>query len=339
MLINEIVQKLNISARAIRFYEEKGLISPQKQANNQYRIFSEQEVWRLQTIMALREVGMNLEDIKSALTQLDSGDYDELQYYLELQRSMMFSQWLEYKQLIATADELINMLKQDKSLPLSGIYALAEGSKRLRNTRKNWRDQWDYDGRAIMHDSVVSNQDEEIFAESEYKDYDEALTTVVQMIAAQNDEVGLDLGTGTGNLAGRFLTNDITMCGVDQSKEMLRQCRLKFPNMETKLGNFLAIPYLDDQFDFVVSSFAFQHLSDEQKQLSLQEIDRVLKPRGRLCLADLMYSADNPIKPEAGAKKFYASFRDLHTWLDQMGFIVQHKQINSMLHIILATKA
>jgi putative AdoMet-dependent methyltransferase len=231
------------------------------------------------------------------------------------------------------------MLKQDKSLPLSGINALAEGSKRLRNTRKNWRDQWDYDGRAVMHDRIVSNQVEEIFAESEYKDYDEALDTVFQMIAAQNDEVGLDLGTGTGNLAGCFLTRGITMCGVDQSKEMLRQCRLKFPNMETKLGNFLAIPYLDDQFDFVVSSFAFQHLSDEQKQLSLQEIDRVLKPRGRLCLADLIYSADNPIKPQSGAKKFYASLSDLHNWLDQMGFIVQHKQINSMLHIILAIKA
>jgi putative AdoMet-dependent methyltransferase len=129
------------------------------------------------------------------------------------------------------------------------------------------------------------------------------------------------------------------MCGVDQSKEMLRQCRLKFPDMETKLGNFLAIPYLDDQFDFVVSSFAFQHLSDDQKQLSLQEINRVLKPRGRLCLADLIYSADNPIKPQLGTKKFYASYIDLHSWLSQMGFMVQHKQINAMLHIILATKA
>jgi putative AdoMet-dependent methyltransferase len=179
MLIHEIVQKLNISARAIRFYEEKGLISPQKQANNQYRIFSEQEVWRLQTIIALREVGMNLDDIKNALAQLDGGDYDELQYYLELQRSMMFSQWLEYKQMITTADELINMLKQDKSLPLSGIYALAEGSKRLRNTRKNWRDQWDYDGRAVTHDRVVTNQDEEILNESEYKNYDEALESLL----------------------------------------------------------------------------------------------------------------------------------------------------------------
>jgi putative AdoMet-dependent methyltransferase len=337
MLINEIVQKLNISARAIRFYEDKGLISPQKQADNQYRIFTEQEVWRLQTIIALREVGMSLEDIKSALAQMDGGDYDELQYYLELQRSMMFSQWLEYKQMIATTDELIDLLKKEKSLPLSGIYELAEGSKRLRNVRKNWRDQWDYDGRAITHDQVVSNLDEE--SHPEYKDYDVALETVVQTIAAQKGELGLDLGTGTGNLAGRFMANDIEMCGVDQSKEMIRQCRLKFPNMETKLGNFLAIPYLDGKFDFIVSSFAFHHLTNEQKQLSLQEMERVLKPQGRLCLAELIYSEEIQIKSQMGADKFYASLADLLAWLDHHGFTVQYKQINSMLHIIHAIKA
>jgi putative AdoMet-dependent methyltransferase len=338
MLIHDIVKKLNISARAIRLYEEKGLISPQKQAHNQYRIFTEQEVWRLQTIIALREVGMNLEDIKSALTQMDGGDFDELHYYLELQRSMMFSQWLEYKQMIATTDELINILKQEKNLPLSRIYALAEGSKRLRHTRKNWRDQWDYNGKALTHDRVVTNRSKDPL--NEYKDYEEALASVEQTIAAEQGEVGLDLGTGTGNLAGRFLANGIAMCGVDQSKEMLRQCRAKFPEMETKLGNFLAIPYLDAQFDFVVSSFAFHHLSDEQKQLSLEEMDRVLKPGGRLCLADLIYS-DEPsqLKPQVGVEKFYASLGDLLAWLDQHGFIVQYKQINSMLHIILANKA
>jgi putative AdoMet-dependent methyltransferase len=338
MLINDIVTKLNISARAIRFYEEKGLISPQKQANNQYRIFSEKEVWRLQTIIALREVGMSLEDIKSALTQLDEGDYDELQYYLELQRSMMFAQWLEYKQMIATTDELIDLLKQKKSLPMSGIYALAEGSKRLKHTRKNWRDQWNYDGRALTHDYDVTNPNKDPLGE--YKDYEEALEAVVETIAAQENEIGLDLGTGTGNLAGRFLKAGNVMCGVDQSKQMLRQCRAKFPEMETKLGNFLAIPYLDDQFDFVVSSFAFHHLTDEQKQLSLKEIERVLKPNGRLCLADLIYhDEDSPTKPQASMGNFYASLGDLLNWLDLHGFIVQFKQINSMLHIIHARKA
>src|SRR5205823_1268971 len=143
-----------ISTRAIRFYEEKGLISPSK-LSNQYRTFSEKEGWRLQTIIALREIGMSLEDIKNALQQIEAEDYDELRYYLELQRSAMFTQWLEFKQMIAAADDLIDRLKNKQTLPLSDLYALAEGSKKLRETRKNWRDKWDFDAKALTHDHVV----------------------------------------------------------------------------------------------------------------------------------------------------------------------------------------
>jgi putative AdoMet-dependent methyltransferase len=341
VLINDIVQKLNISARAIRFYEQKGLIAPKKHAGNQYRVFTEQEVWRLQTIISLREVGMSLKDIKNALAQIDSGDYDELQHYLDLQRAMMFSQWLELKQMIATTDGLIGMLKQQQSLPLNGIYALAEGSKRLRDLRKNWRDQWDFDGRALTHDAMVSEENKE--QHIEYKDYKLALSEVVRAIAAKPGEIGLDLGTGTGNLAGRFLKNGISMCGVDQSKAMLRQCKLKFPELETKLGNFLAIPYLDGKFDFVVSSFAFQHLTDEQKWLSLQEIERVLKPQGRICFADLMYAQDGSMlghnNPKEEDSKYYGRLEELLVWLDQHHYSTQYKKLNSLLHIISAIKA
>ena len=43
---------------------------------------------------------MNLDDIKHALAKVDGGEYEELEYYLELQRSIMFSQWLYFKQMI-----------------------------------------------------------------------------------------------------------------------------------------------------------------------------------------------------------------------------------------------
>jgi putative AdoMet-dependent methyltransferase len=132
MTINEVAKKLNISRRAIRFYEEKGLIAPDKRDSNQYRQFTENEVWRLQTIVTLREVGMGLDDIKTVLSQVELGNKDELLYYLEIQRSVMFSTWLEYKQQIITTDRMIEILKQQQALPLNEIYKLAEGSKRLR---------------------------------------------------------------------------------------------------------------------------------------------------------------------------------------------------------------
>jgi SAM-dependent methyltransferase len=53
----------------------------------------------------------------------------------------------------------------------------------------------------------------------------------VKRVAAGSGEYGLDAGTGTGNLAGLFAEAGIRMVGVDQSNEMLKRCRSKFPQV------------------------------------------------------------------------------------------------------------
>lgn len=341
MKIKDVATKLKISPRAIRFYEEKGLISPVKQENNQYRTFTEKEIWRLQTIISLREAGMTIEDIKKAL---EEGNQEELLYYLELQRSVMFSQWLELKQIIETTDQMIGLMKQQQTLALDNIFELAEGSKRLREVRKNWYDKWNFDHKAISHDEYVLGNNHE------YKNYEEALDTIVQWISPQQNELGLDVGTGTGNLAGKFLTKNIRMAAIDQSKEMLKQCQRKFPYMETKLGNFLAIPYLDGHFNFVVTSFAFHHLTHEQKRLALAEMRRVLKPHGRICIVDLMfenrqkeveYLQDLSQKGMNDTVKViqdehYPILTDLLKWFDENRYITKYHQINDLLYIVYA---
>ncbi|MWC31311.1 MerR family transcriptional regulator [Paenibacillus sp. MMS18-CY102] len=326
MKIKEISERLNISARAIRFYEQRGLIAPFKQAGNQYRTFDEKDVWRLQTVIALREAGMTIEDIRQAFSEITGDDYRELQHYLELQRAVMFAKWIEMKQIIETTDEMIHVLQNEKSLPVEQIYQLAEGSKRLRDQRSNWQDHWDFDRLASMHDQHVSNND------YEYKDYEAALDLTVRWVAPIPGETGLDVGTGTGNLAGKLIGQGAQMAGVDQSKEMLKACQSKFPTMECKLGNFLAIPYFDAKFDFAVSSFAFHHLTDEQKQLAIDEMRRVLKPRGRICLTDLMLADGHPPKQD----KFYTRVADLAGWFEARGYVTKAHRINELLHIVYA---
>ncbi|MGQ7890113.1 MerR family transcriptional regulator [Paenibacillus sp. WC2504] len=344
MKIKELAEKLNISPRTIRFYEQKGLIFPHKQEHNLYRRFTEKEVWRLQTIISLREAGMTIEDIKKALPQADDEDTEQLQYYLEMQRSIIFSQWLELKQIIETTDTMIDLLKYQQTLPLDDIFLLAEGSKRLRETRKNWNDKWNFDHQALNHDNNVVNNDRE------YKDYEKALQTTIDWVAPKAGERGLDIGTGTGNLAGKFLDKGIPMAGIDQSKEMLKHCGRKHPQMELKLGNFLAIPYLDGQFDFIVSSFALHHISDEQKILALGEMRRVLKPHGRICITDLMFENDDQkVQYIADLERqgrtddiqlilnaYYATSSTLLSWFDENGYITKHKQLNELLTMVYA---
>lgn len=330
--IKEAAEKLRITPRAIRFYEEKGLIAPAKDEDTRYREFGEQDIWRLQTIVSLRESGMSVEDMKAVLDKMEELGSEELPYYLELQRSALFAKWLEIKQMIETTDDMIRIVRERKTLPLDDIFRLAEGSRRLREHRSRWTDKWNFDRLAAGHDERVR-----IDADT-YRDYETALQSVVEWMNPAAGERGLDVGTGTGNLAGKLAERGADMAGVDQSKEMLKICRRKFPAMETRLGNFLALPFLDEKFDFIASSFAFHHLESDQQRLAVKEMRRVLKPHGRICIADLM-TAEPEVRRKSGKTEYGADLVSLPGLLllfADFGFKVRYRRLNERLFLVCA---
>ncbi|OPA75374.1 transcriptional regulator [Paenibacillus selenitireducens] len=347
MHINELATKLNISPRAIRFYENKGVITPQKHPTNGYRMFSEEDASRLQTIISLRLVGMSIADIMNVLLEIDKGERNEALYSLELQRSMMFTQFVELIHNIKITDRMIDHLKKQQPLGWDEIFELTNGLKSLNDLRSNWRDHWDFDQQAAIHDELVHNQELEF---NQHPSYTQALQTIYQWVHPHKGEKGLDIGTGTGNLASLFFENGVEMAGIDQSKEMLKQCQRKFPEFETKMGNFLAIPYLNHSFDFIVTSYAMHHLTSDQKILALEEMQRVLKPHGRICIADLMFENDETKrmyyqKLEHEGKtpmisqiehEYYADRSMLLRWFEDHGYLTKTQQMNEILHLIYA---
>lgn len=348
MQIKELAEKLNVSPRTIRFYEEKGLIAPYKDERNGYRLFSEKEARRLQTILSLRELGIPVTDIRTVLQQMDRGEPDGVLYALEMQRSLMFSQWVEMKKNMEATDRMIDLFKQKGSLQWEDIFEWTNGLKQRRELRSRWRDHWDFDHQALSHDDRVYADDPQPL--NQHPGYKKALQMVVDWVNPQQGEKGLDMGTGTGNLAGRFMERGIEMEGMDQSREMLVQCRHKFPVMKTKIGNFLAVPYLDHTFDFVVTSYALHHLTDKQKLLALEEMQRVLKPHGRICIADLMFecqSSRTSFLAQAAEEdkqhikdwieeEYYADRSLLTGWFEANGYLTKTRQIHELVHLIYA---
>lgn len=341
-----MAKRLQITPRTIRFYEEKGLIKPVKEENSGYRQFSEDDAWRLQTIVALREVGMRIEQIQQLLGQIDETSHSLLPY-LELQRSFMYDRWVELKNAIQTTETMIEQLKSKKSIDTHSLYELAESSKHMRNMRKEWVDRWNFNQFASQYDDLVFDKQD-----WPHKGYEQVLDTVLARVQPQMNETGLDAGTGTGNLAKLFVGRCQKLSAFDQSTEMLELCKRKNPQVETKLGNFLAIPYLDHTFDFVVTSYAMHHLTDQQKALALLEFERVLKPGGRMVIADLMFTDHATkerhliqLKREQNLDmireiedEYYADRSFLLQRLEAMGCEIRYEQLNDYIHLIHAQK-
>lgn len=290
--IKELASKLHVSTRTIRFYEEKGLIAPEKDLDNGYRMFGEGDVIRLRMIISLREFGMSVEQVKQLLYSLEGGRREEALHALELQRSAMFDSWMEGKQQLEAADYMIDCLRTGEDPEWGSWFAKAGGLKRQRQLRDSWQDNWDFDSRAAVHDELVKQEE---LQGGSHPAYSNTLRLMVERVQPQPGEKGIDMGTGTGNLAGLFAAEGATMAGIDQSTEMLKQCRRKFPHIDVRPGNLMRIPFIDGSFDFAVSSYALHHLADEQKYIALGEICRVLQPHGRICIADVMQELERQV--------------------------------------------
>lgn len=70
MLLNEIINEVGMTKRAVKYYEEKGLLSVDKDSNG-YHNYSAQNVETLKKISVYRKLGIGIKDIQSLLESDD----------------------------------------------------------------------------------------------------------------------------------------------------------------------------------------------------------------------------------------------------------------------------
>jgi ubiquinone/menaquinone biosynthesis C-methylase UbiE len=115
---------------------------------------------------------------------------------------------------------------------------------------------------------------------------------LIDELNPQNNETILEFGFGTGqNLILAKKQNPITkFIGVDIDPKVRKIAIHKLENqnitVDLDLYNGVKLPYQDNQFDKIYSCLVFHQLDAETKLNCLKELHRVLKPNGKLIIAD-----------------------------------------------------
>jgi putative AdoMet-dependent methyltransferase len=182
--------------------------------------------------------------------------------------------------------------------------------------------------------------------------YDRVLDKVVAycgLVENSNTSI-LDIGSGTGNLAARFVEHGMQVIGIDPSAEMRKICRRKYPNIELMTGDFLKYPRALPKADLIVSAYAFHHLTAAEKAQAVPMMKRLLKPKGRIVIADFMFQnaasidhTNQSIREKSGADMLAAFedeypglYDDLSLILEKEGLRVDGEQLTVSVWIIRA---
>jgi SAM-dependent methyltransferase len=133
------------------------------------------------------------------------------------------------------------------------------------------------------------NKQAALYATSPVHRLGPSLAVLVEMAAPESADVVLDVATGTGNTALTLAPRVLKVVGVDVASAMLDQARIRAEaenvrNVEFASGSAEELPFPEEQFSLVVSRHAPHHFHHPDK--FLREVRRVLKPGGRLVVAD-----------------------------------------------------
>ncbi|MDP9353975.1 MAG: MerR family transcriptional regulator [Chloroflexota bacterium] len=115
MQIGQVAERTGLSLRTIRFYEENGLVIPTARSEGGFRLYSENDVARLEVIKRMKPLGFALEKMRELLTLLadldaGSGNREQLLDRLRMFHEAATARVTALKEQLAVAEGFADTL-------------------------------------------------------------------------------------------------------------------------------------------------------------------------------------------------------------------------------------
>lgn len=117
--VKQIARMAGVSGRTLHYYDQIGLLQPERNSENGYRIYNKENLLRLQQILFLRELGLSLDEIGNILNQ---PGYDLLSA-LEDHRQELLGRQERLNVLVQTVERTILHLKGELDMKNEEFFA------------------------------------------------------------------------------------------------------------------------------------------------------------------------------------------------------------------------
>ncbi|MDM8001237.1 MAG: class I SAM-dependent methyltransferase [Dehalococcoidia bacterium] len=117
--------------------------------------------------------------------------------------------------------------------------------------------------------------------------YVELLTSICEELRPEPNSLVLDIGSGTGNLALQLQARGCRVVALDFCRDAMHCHRAKHDDARLVLADLTkGLPFKEDCFDAIASNNVLYALSAADQVAAVRELHRVLRPGGRIVLAN-----------------------------------------------------
>ncbi len=293
MTSGEIAKRAGISQKAVRLYDEKGLLKPSDYSEGNYRLYDNEALLVLEKIIALKQVGFSLEEIRDNL--IGSSDTD----------------------ILATLNEQINMME-------AKCYELERAITRMKAVIARSNGNPDWDDVAEVLKSMQGEQDRDdghFFALDHTKDELDWYVKIFRSLNVKEGERVLDLGCGYSKVWRNNwddIPANVHIDGYDLRGSWADDFERFVKENSDKLAEGTGI---DLYFEDVEADATWSHIESEEKYsmiIAHYLSDELKDAEGFIARASRMLAKDGVMSlnifgtiPEAHLKWWIAAFKEL----------------------------
>lgn len=145
---------------------------------------------------------------------------------------------------------------------------------------------------------------------------------LLEMVGPSQVSSYLDLGTGTGRILELVAPRAARAVGIDLNGEMLTLARARIEraslaHAQVRRGDLFQLPYADHSFDLITVHQVLHYLEDPSAAVA--EAARVLKPGGKVVIADFAPHAIEFLRDEHQHRRLGFADKEVAQWCKAAG--------------------
>lgn len=124
LTVGQVAEQLGVTVRTLHHYDEIGLLVPSERTSAGYRLYTTQDITRLQHVVVYRRLGFALAEIAALLEEQAAADGGAVIGHLRRQRAAVLSRLDEMRDLVTAIDQALEK-------EMSGVKLTKEEQKEL----------------------------------------------------------------------------------------------------------------------------------------------------------------------------------------------------------------